>query len=216
PFCVTQVQKLGCGSCAGGQGGSGGSGQGGSGQAGNGGSGVGGEPFGGGGTSGAGGSGGAGGSSGSGGTSGDPFGRLCCGSESCDVPEVESCVCAQDPLCCNILFGWDATCQQIVEGAGCGVCSGPSCAEQGASCVDCCVSAHPAGYGALNEDVGACACDGPCSAFCFSACLGGSISASCSACLNDLLDTPDCPLTKCGASQDCDAYLSCVQPCPDP
>jgi len=33
----------------------------------------------------------------------------------CDVPEIESCVCTQDPYCCSPIGEWDGKCADLVE-----------------------------------------------------------------------------------------------------
>lgn len=50
-------------------------------------------------------------------------GDSCCEahmSPGCVDPEVEACVCAEDPLCCQA--GWDDVCVQEVDIFGCGMC----------------------------------------------------------------------------------------------
>lgn len=47
----------------------------------------------------------------------------CCSSNEglgCGEPEVEACVCAADPFCCE--YGWDAACVIGVEDFDCAVC----------------------------------------------------------------------------------------------
>lgn len=47
----------------------------------------------------------------------------CCTSEAapgCEVPSIESCVCAADPYCCNNY--WDSICVNEVSSLGCGSC----------------------------------------------------------------------------------------------
>jgi len=48
----------------------------------------------------------------------------CCeaGGPGCDDPVVESCVCAQDPYCCDT--AWDEQCVSEVDSFGCGNCGG--------------------------------------------------------------------------------------------
>ncbi|MCL4754946.1 MAG: hypothetical protein KJ015_32630 [Myxococcales bacterium] len=95
-----------------------------------GGGGFGGTPFGGGGFGG----GGFGGTPfGGGGFGGTPFGGGgmggapgdCCvahGYPGCSVPYIASCVCAQDPYCCQ--QQWDSLCASEVSSLGCGNCGG--------------------------------------------------------------------------------------------
>jgi hypothetical protein len=56
----------------------------------------------------------------------------------CPSPEIESCVCAQDPFCCNET--WDDLCVSNVDDFGCAMCPlplGPCCeAHGGVGCED--------------------------------------------------------------------------------
>jgi hypothetical protein len=56
----------------------------------------------------------------------------------CTTPEVEACVCAQDPFCCE--EQWDGQCAAEVEALGCGMCGGMGgdcCSPgDGPGCVD--------------------------------------------------------------------------------
>jgi hypothetical protein len=49
----------------------------------------------------------------------------------CGQPDIEACVCGQDPFCCE--QQWDMICADNVEGFGCGMCSGMGgeCCEAG-------------------------------------------------------------------------------------
>jgi hypothetical protein len=46
----------------------------------------------------------------------------------CPIPDVEDCVCAEDPYCCDT--AWDETCVEEIDQYGCGFCgSGPICGD---------------------------------------------------------------------------------------
>ncbi|NOX57623.1 MAG: S8 family serine peptidase [Planctomycetes bacterium] len=52
------------------------------------------------------------------------FGHDCCtsdGSSGCSDAQIESCVCASDPYCCDVI--WDGICVFRVEDLQCGVCT---------------------------------------------------------------------------------------------
>ena len=83
---------------------------------------------------------------------------LCCGlcgppgnccdvhdTPGCEVPTLETCVCAYDPTCCQ--SGWDAQCVADVFLFGCGACPGVS---------SCCVA--DGAPGCSDPDVQACVC----------------------------------------------------------
>ncbi len=63
----------------------------------------------------------------------------------CDDPEVSSCVCADDPACCD--SEWDVQCVDEVELFGCGLCGGG----------DSCCEVHDT-PGCVDADVEACVC----------------------------------------------------------
>ncbi|MBZ5714860.1 hypothetical protein [Nannocystis pusilla] len=64
----------------------------------------------------------------------------------CGEPQIATCVCAQDPFCCQ--QQWDGVCAEEVEALGCGVCqAGPG---------DCCVAGE--GPGCVDPAVQACVC----------------------------------------------------------
>jgi len=192
-FCVNEIKQFGCGSCGGSAGGGGG-GAGGSSTAGSGGNAFGGS---------------------AGGGAAPTFGGWCCNdkttSPGCDIPEVVSCVCAEDPFCCD---EWDKLCSAQVTKFGCAVCEGGhTCTDYPEQCVDCCISGHLSGYDSFGDDVAECACNGACKQACLSACQGGNVSSGCADCLNKNLGTA-CPMPACNANPDCAAYLSCANPCP--
>lgn len=37
-------------------------------------------------------------------------------------PEIEACVCAEDPFCCDVEYTWDQYCIDVIGFYGCGVC----------------------------------------------------------------------------------------------
>ena len=77
----------------------------------------------------------------------------CCevqGTPGCNDTPVETCVCAEDPYCCEV--AWDDICVASVDGLGCGTClpAGLSCCQEsqepgcGESGVEACVCAEDA------------------------------------------------------------------------
>jgi hypothetical protein len=77
------------------------------------------------------------------------LGECCMANDTpgCGTPEIEACVCAQDPFCCEMQ--WDQACADGVETLGCGMCGGMG--------GDCCA----AGMGPGCNDLGVqqCVCD---------------------------------------------------------
>ena len=55
----------------------------------------------------------------------------CCevGAAGCSDPELSSCVCAEDPWCCDV--EWDALCVALVSESGCGECGSDNECEEG-------------------------------------------------------------------------------------
>ena len=45
----------------------------------------------------------------------------------CNDPEIQSCVCGEDPWCCDVV--WDTTCVDEVESFSCGDCNLPACGD---------------------------------------------------------------------------------------
>ncbi|MCB9566286.1 MAG: hypothetical protein H6710_03565 [Myxococcales bacterium] len=75
----------------------------------------------------------------------------CClphGTPGCALPEVEACVCAQNPFCCEDM--WDEACVAAVDELGCGVCEGPPPGP--------CCEAH-GGLGCDDPGIAACVCE---------------------------------------------------------
>lgn len=64
----------------------------------------------------------------------------------CMTPEVEACVCAQDPFCCE--EQWDLQCADEVETLGCGICQGMD--------GDCCSPGN--GPGCIDPQIEQCVC----------------------------------------------------------
>lgn len=62
----------------------------------------------------------------------------CCEAQpraGCGEPDVQQCVCAKVPSCCQT--GWDIVCAQLVEDLACGNCQQPCCeAGSGPGCSD--------------------------------------------------------------------------------
>ncbi|MGH1340502.1 MAG: hypothetical protein ACRBN8_03040 [Nannocystales bacterium] len=58
----------------------------------------------------------------------------CCvadGTPGCADPDVQQCVCAENPSCCA--EAWDFQCVQAVESMGCGTCAAPDSTGQGSA-----------------------------------------------------------------------------------
>ena len=75
----------------------------------------------------------------------------------CPVPDIEACVCAEDPYCCDT--EWDETCVAEVDEFGCGFCgSSPICGDGSCDnpedCEDC-----PEDCGPCPDDCGNGWCD---------------------------------------------------------
>lgn len=57
----------------------------------------------------------------------DDFDGPCCeqhANAGCEVDAVETCVCAEDPNCCEDATGWDSFCVEEIGTFGCGTCPG--------------------------------------------------------------------------------------------
>ena len=101
----------------------------------------------------------------------------------CSDPDIESCVCGEDPFCCDTI--WDETCVAEVDQLGCGSCGEvPEGACTGSSDTTVLDTADIEGelnnliFGCfMSPDMGACVADGLASAT--------GLSGECSACFGD-------------------------------
>jgi len=127
----------------------------------------------------------------------------CCianGSPGCDNPEVQDCVCANDPFCCDV--EWDGLCAAGAD--ACGSCGGDCCAENGTpGCEDqdveeCLCELDPfcceVTWDAICADEAEAHCDADCSVAAGDCCAANGTPGC---------DDADCQATVCDADPFC-------------
>ena len=116
----------------------------------------------------------------------------------CADPEVEDCVCAIDPFCCD--DRWDELCADLVQDAMCGACEDAG---------ECCEASLDPGCG--NTDVEDCVCDVDsycCTEEWDATCAAAVVAFGCGSC--PLQDDPSCCVPHVTPSCEVSEIADCV------